>query len=419
MWFSNLKIRIKLLTGFGVVIALSIALSIFGYIQLDNIDDVYTVLIDRSAKANLAITEAARYFAMYRRDMVSSIASAGDTAAIDELKINYDKNKLAMEEHFNDYFEAVEYDTNLGPDETKERQDRGNAVLNKIETEYEEAASSVFEQAYANNVKAAKAGLDVGLGIAAEIDEEIDALKLMAEELTDAVNISNSEQADLSKNMLLGIVAAAVLIAVSLALYIANLITKSVEGVSRAATSISKGNFDVEVGSEGKDETAILSNSLLELKMVVQHMANDINKLNGDFIEGEIGSRIETSVYEGEFLNIIGGINKTIDELSDDLLYSVEVVSAVAEGNFNIEIKEMPGQKAIMTQSFRTVMANLGQFNKDIVSIIDGAANGTLGLRVDISNYKGGWQEMAAGLNRLLVAIVEPVREAIGVLEDL
>ena len=49
--------------------------------------------------------------------------------------------------------------------------------------------------------------------------------------------------------------------------------------------------------------------------------------------------------------------------------------------------------------------------------IIQGAAEGHLKIRADASKFEGGWNQLVAGINGTLDAVIDPINEAAVVLE--
>lgn len=194
---------------------------------------------------------------------------------------------------------------------------------------------------------------------------------------------------------------------------------KKLPQVADAAQKISEGNFDVSIGSNNNNEIADVSNALLNVKETVQRLVCDIKKMSDEFEAGKIESKIDESLYKGEFQTITKEINCTIEGLVEGTLTAIGLVTEFGNGNFDVNIKQYPGQKEILTTSFQAVQTNFKRFNKDINSIIIGATDGNLDITIDVSQYMGDWRKMAGEINGLVSAVVKPIREAIDVLNKL
>lgn len=420
MWFKNLKIRSKLLVGFGTVIVLTLVLAFFAYYQLNETDKDYSNLMDNVTVRRESMVKVGRSYVDYRRIVATAIFRSGDTAALNSLKEAYNTEKLEMDKHFAEYLAAVNADKELSDTDKDDRRQRINAIRTALNDEYEPIVNAVFEFALQNDEESAITAVTDAATIATTINNEVNSLIETAQNIASAANIAATETANFAKTILLVVSLLVVLLATVTAMLIASIIRKGVIDVAEATKRISKGDFSVSVGSNGKDEISMLSNSLLELKTVVQGLTTDIDKMASNFTEGNLdGTSVNESSYEGEYKLIASGINRTVGDLIDNCLYAIQVVSDIGNGNFDIDIRQFPGQKAIMTTSFQTVKDNLVKFNEDIASVIAGAAAGNLDVNIDTGMYKGDWGKMAQGVNSLLISIVKPIREAIEVLNQL
>jgi len=420
MWFNNLKINAKLLLGFGVVIVLALVLAVFGFIQLDSIDKTYSNVVDNIDVRSSAMITVGGSYTELRRIVSAAALRSGDNASIDSLKKAYADELVVIDEHLKEYVDAIERDTLLGDSDKEDRKQSVATIKAKIEQDYQGAADIVFQYAYANDLTNAINEVNIGAAMADEINTLVDERITSTEEFAATADAAASVSASNAKTILVIVSIAIVILAVFIAIVIANIIKNGIINVSKAALSISKGDFNVSVGSNGKDEIAVLSNSLNDVKSVVQGIAGDIIKVSENFAAGDTDAlTINASAYAGEFSSIAESINKTVGDLLDNCLYATEVVSDIGNGNFDIEVRKFPGKRAVMTNAFQAVKDNLIKFNSDITGVIDGAAAGNLNVSIDAALYKGDWSKMSGSINDLLAAIVKPIREAIGVLNKL
>ncbi|MDR1705414.1 MAG: hypothetical protein LBS19_12115, partial [Clostridiales bacterium] len=77
-WFTNLKIRTKLISSFAVVIALVAFLSVFAIIQLTGHDTEYTYLIARPIQSRIELSEFQRAFRDVRINAAMITIHAGN-----------------------------------------------------------------------------------------------------------------------------------------------------------------------------------------------------------------------------------------------------------------------------------------------------------------------------------------------------
>ena len=419
MWLNQMKIGAKLIVGFAAVIVLTVILAVIGVVQLMNIDDTYSNVLDGAVVRNDCMLEIKASYAKIRRMGTMAVLEAGDLAAIEQERTNYGAEMSNIKDAFDKFMYSLANDDEINQEYRAEREQDIQLLSAKIQDEYGTAFNLILHNAEQNDPVAAKRTMNEAAVIAAGINDMIDTFTGISKLKIASISAAASQEAIQSLVILIAVAASAVLIAVVVTIVIARVIKKGILSVTEAAHKISQGDFNVTVGSNGKDEIADLSNSLLNLKSVIQNLTSDIKCVASDFTKGKTDARVKASDYQGEFQVMANHINDTFADLIDDSLYAIELVTEFGDGNFHVPIKEFPGKKAVFTSSFQAVQSNFIRINHDIEKIIKGATQGNLTLSMDAELYKGGWNVIAAGINGLLAAVIDPIREAISVLEQL
>ncbi|MDE6357681.1 MAG: methyl-accepting chemotaxis protein [Eubacteriales bacterium] len=183
------------------------------------------------------------------------------------------------------------------------------------------------------------------------------------------------------------------------------------------AEEISNGNF-VEVRSNRRDEVGILSNSISNMVGIFESILDDIHKLSENFEKGNLSYRINSNKYKGTFKVATEAINETIEDLllnTDDI---VNTISEIGNGNFDVQLKDMPGDKAIAFNSIKEVQNAIKLVSGEINQLINAAINGNLEYKINTENYKGEWKDTTEGLNLFIENIVIPIKETQNALNE-
>lgn len=419
MLFKNIKIKWKLLIGFGIVINILLAMSVIGYNRISEINKKYISVLSNAVYQSKSATEAGWGYAKMRRITTSYYLYGKNEVKLSELRKDLILESNKVNDNIHNYLQSVNDDKTLPPDVVKMRKGIAEDAYDIINKKYFEVSERIYKLMTEGKQEEALIVMSEGIALAHEADELInelitEAVYSMNEQSTDA-----DDMADVSKYTLLIISTVAVILSLFFALYISGVITKGITSVSEAAQKISVGDFNVSVGSNYKDEVANLSNTLLLVKETIQKLITDIKKLSQDFTGGDIEAQIDVSAYQGEYSLVVKEINKTFLNMIDDTLEAIHEVKEFGEGNFDIVVKEMPGKKVVMTNSFKTVQSSIKQLSMDISKILKGASDGNLSISLDTSRYKGDWGKLAEGINSFIAAVLEPVREIINVLNQL
>ena len=192
---------------------------------------------------------------------------------------------------------------------------------------------------------------------------------------------------------------------------LSNTIRKPIEKLKDAAYRVLKGDLDLDIRTNNRDEIGELSNSIANISDTIQYIIDDINNLSEKLEEGNTSYRINIDKYDGAFKNATEAINIATNDLVKDNLYVANIIKEIEQGIFNNEIKELPGDKAISTQALKNIQLTLRAISKDINGLINAAINGDLEYKICNKNYSGEWKATIDGLNTFVEGIVSPIKE--------
>lgn len=108
---------------------------------------------------------------------------------------------------------------------------------------------------------------------------------------------------------------------------------------------------------------------------------------------------------------VMGRINAKM--ISKPIGKLVKNAEAISEGNLDVEIEKGSGDEiSILSSAFEKVVGSLNLLKSDIGMLINGAVDGNLGVRADISRHKGAYADIIGGVNKLLNTITIPLNTA-------
>jgi methyl-accepting chemotaxis protein len=108
---------------------------------------------------------------------------------------------------------------------------------------------------------------------------------------------------------------------VALGILIAVLITRSVVNPIRkcmdAAEAIACGNMDIHCEAKADDhsETGLLAIAMVQMTETINRMVQDAKKLSERVRHGYLLERIDLNGHQGEFRNVLAGVNNSVDSL--------------------------------------------------------------------------------------------------------
>lgn len=251
-WFSNLKLRAKLLMSFAVVIVLAVCVGIIGIYSMRTIDDRSQAMYNNMTVPLAQIAEIAETFQRVRinlRDMVFAKTAEDEryyldrvrnlTDKIAELSADFETSILSQEmQDLYDDFVATRQ-VFAGP--------REEVIALALAEDRDEEAIAILNGAAFDAAQAEMAA--------------IDAIKQTKVRHARERDVANQELAQRASFWVEGVLAVSVLIALALGWYVARLIATPVAELNAAAQQVAQGKTDVSVKIHQNDEVGSLASA--------------------------------------------------------------------------------------------------------------------------------------------------------------
>lgn len=176
------------------------------------------------------------------------------------------------------------------------------------------------------------------------------------------------------------------LLLTSLSLYIAivviRAITSSVKKLNEAFKSMANGNFNVDLKVNSSDEIGSLTQSSIEVKEALKHMAADVDIISKAAVEGNLAARADISKHNGEYQNIVNGFNSTLDAVILPLNVAADYIERISLGDMPDPIKkEYHGDFNTLKKNLNNLIISLNQIIEKSKMIANGDLTVSLAKR--------------------------------------
>lgn len=315
---KNLKIKSKLLLSFGIVVVLTILISIFSVLSLSDTNKdlekfmAGSVAVDDLVKDNRLYTNIA---ARYLRDMVISDEEYAEKKEIVEQTTQNIKNDIEEIQKLNVLEPAL-------VEEYKEVVEEWLAIGDKVIAELEDGDRKAAEQTILHECTPA-------------LNKVEDTVRPLNEE-TDAIRNSTMKESVATTNraviFVFSMSVISVLAAVLIGISVTKDIVKPVALIEAAMKGISQGEMSQNLDYEAKDEIGMLMESVRDTCEGLGKVVGDLTRLMDEMAAGNFNVHAEHEVYKGDFQPILASIRKMNHNLSDTLRQINEASEQVASG---------------------------------------------------------------------------------------
>ena len=226
----------------------------------------------------------------------------------------------------------------------------------------------------------------------------IDACKSTADAgISNTNEIANNAANALSKStkIMIGGLALAIVIGVILSYFITRGITKPIIRVVKIMDDLAKGDLDVNVECDTKDEIGMLLNSIDSLV----HALNDVADNAEAIALGDLTVNIRKRSEKDRMLEAFGNMVTTLNEVSG-------IAEEIAGGNLTVSA-QMRSSKDRMIEAFNTMVSNLSRFASEVQTASSQIAAGSEQMSSTSQQMAQGASEQAASIEEISSSMEE------------
>ncbi|MBN2279755.1 MAG: MCP four helix bundle domain-containing protein, partial [Candidatus Marinimicrobia bacterium] len=246
----------------------------------------------------------------------------------------------------------------------------------------------------------------LGPVFAKDIDDVKLSIKTAQDELGPKLQRSNRN----SVLVIILVVILALAIGSSLSLIITKGIIGPVNKINEIANFISRGDLSKEIDIYQKDEIGMLAHAFRNIKEAVQNLINEAAMLTKAAVEGKLDVRGDANKFQGEYRNIVQGVNDTLDAVIGPLNVSAEYIDRISKGDIPARITdEYKGDFNEIKNNLNMCIDAVNGLVAESAMLTEAAVNGKLDVRGDAKKFHGDYRNIVQGVNDTLDAVIGPL----------
>ncbi len=315
---KNLKIRSKLLVSFGVVLVLTILVSLYSILQLRKASNNLNEFMEGSVAADDAV-KACRIATFMAATDVRNMIIAGQTDAANLQAI--DESKASIESNL----EKLHSLDILNKDEVAEFENSLNKwlgiaddILNKLKSGDAMRAAELVRTQCTPALEE----------VISNINQLIENTAAIREETMD----ESVRETNMSMIILLAITVVAIALAMIICARVTRMIVNPVHQVEEAMEGLSRGDMSQSLEYDSADEFGMLVNSVKVTCEGLEAVVGDLTRLLDQMSGGNFDLFAEDNIYKGDFEPLLACIRKMNRSLSDTMRQINDASDQVASG---------------------------------------------------------------------------------------
>ncbi|WP_160685019.1 methyl-accepting chemotaxis protein [Clostridium sp. C2-6-12] len=385
--FANLKIRNKILIAFSIIIVIMGLVGFIGILNLQKISKLDTELYE-SNTVPIGFINTVQVNLQKNRVLGRNIIIENDA----NKNIEYKNGVIENDKEINKSLEAFK-----GSIKDQELINEYNNLKNNMD-KYIPIRDKVIDLAIQNKKDEAFVLMNGEASVLAKnIDDSAAKLIALKQEHGKVKAETNASTANTAMITMIGIIFLGIVLSILLGILIAGIISKPINRVLFMLTEMSKGKLSEKTNISTTDEIGQMSkvmDSFVEflqkdvigamnkiangdmnidismkdekdeivpaLKKVVENITRlvlDANMLSNAAIQGKFETRADASKHEGEFKNVIDGVNATLDTVVDKVVWYEAIIDAIP---FPIHVTDNDMNWTHMNKAFEKLMIEQG-----------------------------------------------------------
>ncbi len=315
---KKLKIRSKLLVSFGIVLLLTIIISVFSIMQLQKANDNLRDFIDGVVAADDAVKVCRINTFMAAKD-VRDMVIVGSSDA--QTKQSIEENMATIRENIQIVQELDVLDA-----------EKVTELSNALETWFAIATDIISDL---DRHDQAGAGGKIISECGPSLDHVIDTINALIEE-TVSIRAATGQESVKTTNesmiILLVIAAAAIILAMIICARVTRTIVRPVQEIEAAMEGLADGNMKQELTYESEDEFGSLVKSVQTTCQRLEEVVRDLSYLLDEMSGGNFNLFAKEEAYIGDFEPLLKSIRHMNRNLSDTMRQINDASDQVASG---------------------------------------------------------------------------------------
>ncbi len=173
-----------------------------------------------------------------------------------------------------------------------------------------------------------------------------------------------------------------------------------------AAKSIADGEFKLAKDFEVHGATSVISALNLASETLIE-IDHEMARMEEEHKQGNIDVNIDISKFKGAYREMAIGINRMVANHIEVMKKSTTCINGLAQGNFEVELEQFPGQLASVNDGVEGLRYNIKSLISDLRYMSQAHAEGNISVMIDPNKFSGDYQLVAIGINGMVAEYIE------------
>ena len=175
---------------------------------------------------------------------------------------------------------------------------------------------------------------------------------------------------------------------------------------------ISKGDLPPKITDKYNGDFNEIKNNLNQLIETLTTILKGIGRVAHSMKEGQLTDRGNADLFQGDWKNLVLGINSVVENLVSPLTVAEGYVDRIAKGDIPPKITDnYNGDFNTLKNNLNTCIEAVNALVADANLLSRAAVEGKLATRADVAKHQGDFRRIIQGVNETLDSVIGPIGE--------
>jgi methyl-accepting chemotaxis protein len=399
--YKTVKTGVKLISAFLLVALIAGVIGVIGILNISAVNDTDTELYEINT---MGISNSGEASVLFQRIRVNTLKMSIAEGAEREECIN----------KVNEYVDGLQ--SELDEYGARDISEENRAILDEtllLWDEYEAQVGEIIDLSLSGESDQAQDMLlNETSGTATALNESFEELFAHNEMRAAERSAQNDETADNASLMMIIIVAAGVVLAVILGVFMTRSITKPINASVAQLVKMGNGDDLEEMDADQfSGEFRQMVQNMNDVKRSLYNMLDDMGRLTQAALRGELSSRADTERHKGGYKQIVEGVNNLLDAVVEPVNEARDVLEEMSKGNLGVAMRgEYKGDHAVIKNALNTTIDAINSYIGEISDVLGEMSNGNMNVEIK-SDYKGDFIKLKDSINNIAASLNDVLGE--------
>jgi methyl-accepting chemotaxis protein len=176
--------------------------------------------------------------------------------------------------------------------------------------------------------------------------------------------------------------------------------------VTACIAEFSNGNYNAPL-EKFSGQRAFINEGIELLRANVKQLIADIEHMSNQHDAGDVDVVIDVAPYKGAYAEMVQGINTMVAAHVREKAQMIQLMRALGDGDFDVQIEQYPGKKAAINQNLDRLKGKLNGILDSVIWVTSEHEQGNIDMSMHADMFKGGFNKLAVAVNTIVAGQID------------